>query len=474
MREATNQSMKNRCYFYVLNVFRCFLCLLFSGCASLPNIESEIHYYYVSHTQGPPAIVGANGELSEAHRQRIFNRLQKGGFPNDILAKQTALINSITGSPLVAGNKVTLLSDGKATFAAMFRAMANARDHINVETYIFDDDHIGRVFAALLLQKHAQGVTVNVIYDSFGCSRTPAKFFGKLRKAGINVLEFNPINPFKRGNLLDITHRDHRKILIVDGKLVITGGVNISSMESTESSGSFVPSVSLGPWQDTDIEIEGPVVSEYQKLFLDQWNNQKGPPLASANYFPQLKKSGDHLVRVIANTPGEWNRQTYITYVSAMAFSQDSIHLATAYFAPDEQTLETLVGASRRGVDVKIILPGKSDSTLAYYGGRSYYTKLLRAGVKVYEFKNTMLHSKIAVIDGLWSTVGSSNLDPWSLIRNYEVNAVILGQAVGAEMEEMFADYLSRSQEIRLSDWEKRSAGERIREWFSRIVWYWL
>jgi len=269
--------------------------LLLSGCASIPDIRNTIHYYYFSHTQEPPNIVGPNGELTKAQRQAIFDRMQKESAPNDILAKQTALIESVTGSPLIAGNKVVLLGDGKATFAAMFRAMANARDHINVETYIFDDDHTGRIFAALLLQKHAQGVAVNLIYDSYGCSRTPAKFFGTLRKAGIRVLEFNPINPLKAGDFWNITHRDHRKILIVDGKLVITGGVSISGTESEESSGSFIPGVSSGPWQDTDIEIEGPAVAEYQKLFLKQWHSQNGPPLASGNYFPQLKKEGNHL-----------------------------------------------------------------------------------------------------------------------------------------------------------------------------------
>lgn len=157
-----------------------------------------------------------------------------------------------------------------------------------------------------------------------------------------------------------------------------------------------------------------------------------------------------------------------------MAFSQNSIYLTTAYFAPDQQTLEALLGASRRGVDVKIILPGKSDSKLAYYGGRSYYTQLLKTGIRVYEFRKAMIHSKIAVIDKVWSTVGSTNLDPWSLLRNYEVNAVILGRTFGGKMEDLFADYLSRSDEIRLNEWKKRSTTERLREWLSRLVWYWL
>lgn len=164
----------------------------------------------------------------------------------------------------------------------------------------------------------------------------------------------------------------------------------------------------------------------------------------------------------------------YIAYVSAIAFAENSIHLANAYFAPDKQTERALLEAARRGMAVQIVLPGVSNSRLAYYGGRSYYQELLRAGVKIYEFQNGMLHAKTAVIDGVWSTVGSTNLGPWSLIRDDEVNAVILGREFAEKMEQQFAKYLSNSTEILLADWKKRPLTERLHEWMSRILWYWL
>jgi len=448
--------------------------LLVTGCASLPNVKDTLHYYYLSHDQEPPKIVGPHGELPKAQSEAILKRMNKQAASTGLLAKQAALMESISESPLVVGNKVTLLQGGDATFAAMFRAVANASDSINVETYIFDDDRIGRVFAELLLQKHARGVAVNVIYDSYGCSSTPGKFFGRLREGGVQVLEFNPINPFRSRGGWMIDERDHRKILIVDGKLVITGGVNISSVHSNEASGSFVRSKSFAPWHDTDVEIVGPVVAEYQRLFIKQWQDQGGPAMAARDYLPTLKPQGPDLVRVLANSPGEWNRQMYIAYVSAVAFSEKSIHLANAYFAPDKQMLRALLEAARRGVDVKIILPGVSDSKLAYYGARSYYTELLQAGVKVFEFRNSMLHSKIAVIDGVWSSVGSTNLDPWSLIRNDEVNAVILGRNFADKMEAVFTKFLSGCDEIHLAVWKKRPVSERMREWFSSLVWFML
>ena len=231
-RKPDRFQAKQRVRFRLLLMLGWFFISILPGCASLPNIKNSLYYYYTSHVHEPPEIGGAKGQLPKAEREAIFNRLQRQAGPHDILAKQTALMQSLTGSPLVAGNQVTLLGDGKTTFAAMFRALANARHNINVETFIFDDDRIGRIFAALLLQKHAQGVAVNLIYDSFGCYKTPAVFFARLRKAGIRVLEFNPINPLKIPSIGSIDHRDHRKMLIVDGNLVITGGVNISSTEA--------------------------------------------------------------------------------------------------------------------------------------------------------------------------------------------------------------------------------------------------
>lgn len=465
---------KGKTFFYRLLALVWITIFLLAACATLPNVRDTLYYYDSNHLQKPPQIVGPHGKLSRKQRAAIVAKLKKQAGPTDILQKHVALVEDLSGAPLTAGNKVVLLPNGDATFAAMFRAIANARDHINMETFVFDDDRIGRIFAALFVQKRAQGLSVNVIYDSVGSYKTPREFFNRMHKAGVQILEYNPTNPLKVRNRWAIDERDHRKMLIVDGKVVITGGVNISSVHSARPSESLIISESFTPWHDTDVQIEGPAVAEYQKLFIDQWKQQDGPALASGNYFPPLEQKGPDLVRVIANSPGEWNRQMYIAYVSAIAFAENSIHLANAYFAPDKQTEHALLDAARRGVDIKIILPGMSNSRLAFYGGRSYYQRLLQAGVKIYEIKKGMLHTKTAVIDGVWSTVGSTNLDPWSLIRDDEVNAVILGPEFAEKMEDQFAKYLSDSNAILLTDWKKRPLSERFHEWISRILWYWL
>jgi cardiolipin synthase len=404
-----------------------------------------------------------------------MERLKKQAGPTDILERHVALVESISGNPLVVGNRVTLLVDGPATYDAMFKSIQNAKDHINLETFIFEDDEVGRHFADLLLQKQAEGVQVNLIYDSLGGFRTPAAFFQHLRDGGVKTLEFNPVNPLKVRTKWLLTHRDHRKILIVDGSVVFTGGVNISRVYSSSSlSGEPHERNIQEAWRDTHIQIEGPAVAEFQKLFLETWTKEKGPKLPKRNYFPTLKREGNDLVEVVGSTPGQQNRITYIMYVSAFIYAENFVHLTNSYFVPDKQTVKALTNAARRGVDVKIILPGASDEATVFYAGRSHYTHLLKSGVKLYEHRDAMLHAKTAVIDGIWSTVGSTNIDLWSFLRNDEVNAVILGRDFAIEMEVMFEKDIANSNQILLEQWKKRSFGDRMKEWLARLLQYWL
>lgn len=448
--------------------------LISTGCASLPRFE-EIYKRLDAEKEQTPEIIGSHGQLSPKITKRIMDRLKKEAGPVDILEGHMALIESISGSPLIAGNRVTLLIDGPATYDAMFKAIQDAKDHINLETYIFEDDEVGRRFADLLLQKQAAGLQVNLIYDSVGCLNTPAAFFQRLRDGGIKALEFNPVNPAKARNPWLFTQRDHRKILIVDGRVAFTGGVNISRTYSSSSlSVEHREGKIQEAWRDTHIQVEGPAVAEFQKLFLDTWQRQHGPELSKRNYFPALTREASDLIEVIGSTPGQQNRITYIMYVSAFIYAQNFIHLTNPYFVPDQQTLKALTNAAQRSVDIKILLPGVSDEGTAFYAGRSHYKHLLKSGVKLYEHRATMLHAKTAVIDGVWSTVGSTNMDLWSFLRNDEVNAIILGQDFANEMEAMFQKDLENSTQIHLAQWKKRALSERLREWFSRLLQYWL
>ncbi len=450
--------------------------LLCAACATLPEVKEVI-----AETPADPETIhirAAEGFLSSEQSRTLIERLKKRTDPTDLLERETAVMESVSGSPLIKGNKVSLLVDGPATSAAMFRAVENARDHINIETFIFEGDERGSKFADLLLKKQSEGIQVNIIYDSLGSLGTPGVFFDRLKKAGVQVLEFNPVNPAKyfwrRLLRWQPTHRDHRKILVVDGKIAITGGVNISGVYSSRFSGKKEEEEQKLPWRDTDVRIEGPAVAEFQKLFLDTWQREKGPQLAEKNYFPHLKEVGSDLVQVVGSTPGSENRITFIMYVSAITFAENSVHLTNAYFVPDKQTIKALTNAARRGVDVKMILAKQTDSSMALYAGRYYYSDLLESGVRIYQRRNAMLHAKTAVIDGVWATVGSTNMDFWSYLREDEVNAIIVSRDFSAGMEKMFTRDLEESDQVKLEEWKKRPLFPRIREWLAHLFSRWL
>jgi cardiolipin synthase len=419
---------------------------------------------------------GARGPLSAAQSKAILEALRSRGQDTEIFDRHLAIEEAIVGSPLTTGNRVLLLQDGPATYRAMLAAILAAEDHINLETYILDDDEVGQRFAQALIDKQRQGVQVNLIRDSAGTFGTPAAFFQRLADSGIKVLEFNPINPLVARKEWELNQRDHRKLLIVDGRTAFLGGINISSVYS---GGSFSQRSRARPdgnpaWRDTDLQLEGPVVAEFQKLFLATWETQKGEPLTAKNYFPRLESAGRQVVRAIGSSPDEPYSLIYATLLSAIGSAETSVYLTNAYFAPDPQLLAALEAAARRGVDVMLILPSQTDSWLVFHAGRGYYEQLLRAGVKIYERRGMILHSKTALVDGVWTTVGSTNLDWRSFLHNHELNAVVLGVEFGNQVQAMFEKDLAASDAITLKQWERRPLHLRLKELLARVWEYWL
>ncbi len=449
------------------------LCLLlsfllsFGGCAPLPKLET------VPHPEESPTVIGPRGALPPGKQEAVLKNLG-GGSEADLLSRHIALVESIGGSPLITGNKVTLLVDAPAAYQAMKKAIHGARDHVNLEFYLFADDEVGRRFADLLLEKQASGVQVNLLYDSAGSRETPPSFFQRLRDGGIQAVEFNPLDPAKARRKWLITERDHRKLLVVDGKTGFVGGINIAKVYSETSSGRFFGGRTNLPWRDTHVQMEGPAVAELQKLFLHAWARQNGPKPNPGNFFPPLHKAGDDLVQVIGSRPDEKYPVIYLAYLSAISGARKSVHLTNPYFVPDKQMVKAIREAARRGIDVKIVLPGSSDIGVIFYAGRSFYNELLKAGVKLYERKGVLLHAKTAVIDGVWSTVGSTNLELWSFTKNYEINTVVLHADFARQMEEVFLKDIADSQEVRLQDWEKRPLKEKAKEWIVRRFRRWL
>jgi cardiolipin synthase A/B len=444
-----------------------FSLLAAAGCATLPDTQALIE----RHAGQAASFQNASGPLTARRSAAVLAELKAKSGDLDILDKQIALEQAIVDSPLIIGNKATLLQDGAQTYAAMFAAIRAATNHVNLQTYIIEDDDIGRQFAELLLAQQARGIQVNVIYDSFGGINTPKAFFDRLRAGGIEVLEFNPINPLAVAVPGSIYNRSHRKLLIVDGQTAFLGGINISSVYT---SGSAVGQGGKGArdgfaWRDTDVQLEGPVVAELQKLFLQTWEKQRGQTLAAKEFMPPLKAEGNDIVRAIGSTPDDPYSMMYLTLISAIGNAEKQIYLTNAYFVPDPQLLKALTDAAARGVDVRLVLPSRSDSQVVFHAGRSHYSSLLDGGVKLYERLGAVLHSKTAIVDGVWASIGSTNLDWRSFLDNDEIDTVIIGRDFGARMKAMFAADIAASEAIDPERWRQRGLPLRFKEWMARV-----
>jgi cardiolipin synthase len=447
------------------------LCLLLSqlaGCASVPDIAPP-----QAAGKAAPQIQTRRGPLTPEQSKAILQRLGDSAGDDILLKRHTAYEEAISESPLIAGNRTRLLRDGPETFRAMFAAMQGATRHINLEYYIFEDvESDGAHLGDLPVAKRQAGVTVNVIYDSYGSGSTAPAFLERLKQAGVNLVSFNPVNPLESKVPYSPNDRDHRKILVVDGRTAIIGGVNLSTAYQSNPIGKSggPPGSTQDQWRDTDLEISGPAVADLQKLFLEHWASQKGPALDQSTMFPQLPVSGKSVIRILGSTPDNGIPQYYITLLTAIRTAEKSIKITAAYFAPTKQEMESLIDAARRGVDVRLLLPGRSDSELSIAVAHSHYAELLEAGVKIYETDKVILHSKTVVIDGVWSAIGSSNFDHRSVIYNDEVDAVVLRSDAAQDMENLFQASQADARPIEIHSWKSRPIWGRLKELYA-LAW---
>ena len=399
-----------------------------------------------------PAPNGLNAEVLHAE--------QAGGPGAESIALIRRQGELYSGKPFLPGNRVELLVDGPATFAAMREVIEGARARIDMESYEFDDVAGGQ-FADLLIAARARGVAVNLIYDAWGALTTRAALFGRLRASGVHVLEYNPIGPNSRVPV-DLNRRDHRKLLCIDGRTCITGGVNISQVyENAPAPRGTGPDQQA--WRDTDARIDGPVAAQFEQFYMETWREQHGPPLANPPP-PPSAPAGNTLIQAIDGAPEDGEPLIYRTLLAAIALSHRSVHLTTGFFVPTPDLLHALEAAARRGVDVQLILPGESDSEMALWAGRADYGELLDAGVGIHERQGRILHAKTAVVDGAWSAVGSANLDWRSAIWNNEIDAIVLGPAFGQKMEALFQADRTASHTIARAAWHDRGPLQRLHE----------
>jgi len=441
-----------------------------AACASEPKVDALIDATSKAH----PDVVGVRGPLSERDSHAIIERLNRQNAKIDVLQRHIALQQALVDNPLIVGNTVQLLRDGPETFAAMFAAIERAKQSLELEYFTLEDvESNGRHLADLLVDKAANGVRISILYDAVGSISTPASFFDRLRQAGVVIQEFNPIQP------ISLNHRDHRKILIADNAVAIVGGVNLSTVYSSVPFSKPQPQSTQDAtamhWRDTDMKITGPAITELQKLFLETWEKQVGTKLSTPLATSRVATAGDEIVRVMGSTPDDPLPLYYIALLSAIRTAEQRIWISAAYFVPTHRALEDLIDAARRGVDVRLLLPSHSDSAKALAAGRSHYESLLDAGVKIYEARDVILHAKSVVIDGVWSSIGSSNFDRRSVLFNDEVDVVVLGRTTGARMEAIFNEDTGEADRIEQQAWDHRPLSERFDELTARLLWeYWL
>jgi cardiolipin synthase len=389
----------------------------------------------------------------------------------DALHRQTAAHEPISDCPLTDGNTVSLLTSAAAALAAMFATIAAARDHIHMEYYTFEDVEIdGQALSALLADKLRQGVRIAIVYDAVGSSSAPDALFDGLAAAGARLVEYRPLNPLRRRFSFRLNDRDHRKILVVDGKVAFLGGVNMARVyQNPPSAGAPADGDTAHAfWRDAAVRIEGPAVAHVQNLFLHTWQRQGGGQIDFATP-PQAAANGSETIRVEGSAPRERRQLYYISLRAAVLAARERILLSTGYFVPTHRMWKQLADAAERGVDVRLLLPGYSDVPAAVHAARGLYGRLMRRGVRVFEVRNAAWHAKAATIDGVWTAIGSSNLDRRSYVYNNEVDAIVLGRTTAAQLEDMLLEDMRHAEPISLDGWERRSVHEHIGEWAARF-----
>ena len=376
------------------------------------------------------------------------------GPSGDAFAQLRKIFGSTSGfEGLVSGNRVTLLHDGEQTFPAMLEAIGEAKREILLEMYWFASDGVGRQFADALAARAEAGVKVRVIYDAVGSIQSDRRMFSRLRDAGCEVEEYNPIAPWRaRFRIGVLNNRDHRKLLVVDREVGFTGGVNLGDEWAPEAAGG-------AGWRDDTIRIEGPAAEQMCHIFDYGWRRIVEPPTAAKPRFGPPIDMGDgegSQVRVLANHYFRERRAIRQAYLRRIRSAEQSVCITNSYFVPDGDIRRVLSQAVARGAEVRVIVPGKSDVPAVRHAGRKLHGRLLQAGIQLYAWQGPILHAKTAVIDGRWCTVGTYNLDSRSLRFNLEVVAAVEDAAVAGALEDRFNQDLERAKPIVYEEWKRR------------------
>jgi cardiolipin synthase len=364
-------------------------------------------------------------------------------------------LEAYTGTPIVAGNAVEILLNGEEIFPAMAGAIRAAKRTITYAQYYWEDGPISREIAEALAERCRAGVGVKVLLDGFGTLGMPAEYVELMTRSGCHVATFRPLTPW---SLRRANHRNHRRILVVDGWVGFTGGSGLS--HKWMGNGRVEDH-----WRDTDVRVRGPVVEYLQGAFAENWLETTGMVLGGDAYFPRPQRAGgETYAQVVRSSPAGGSFAMYTMFLLAIASARRSVMITNPYFVPDDRMAEALRAAVKRGVKVKVLVPGVIDHNLVRQASRGQFGRMLRAGVEIHEYQASLLHSKTMVIDGVWATVGSTNLDNRSFALNDELNLVVYSAEVGRRLERVFAADLEHARRVEYGRWSRRGIVDRLLE----------
>lgn len=371
-------------------------------------------------------------------------------------------IEAHTDAPILGGNRVDILLNGDETFPVMLREIKSAKRTITFAQYLYEDGSIAIELAKAFSERCRSGVTANILLDSHG-TNTSAEIPEMMREAGCHVEYFRRVEiphvifPWK---LLQYNYRNHKRILVIDGRVGFTGGYGIADTWKGDGR-------TEGHWRETNVRIEGPVVKQLQAAFTESWLQTTGILLGGAGYFPPLEPRGQVPSQIVKSSPAGGSFQNYMLFLLSISSARKSILITNSYFIPDNRMVEALLQAAARGVRITVLVPGKIDHKITYRASRSNYGRMLLGGIQIFEYMAALMHAKTMVVDGVWATVGSTNLDNRSFALNEELNLTVYHAGMARRLEEIFEEDLKYSKKITYEEWKARGLKERFFELFA-------
>lgn len=368
-----------------------------------------------------------------------------------------------TSAPIIGGGRLDILLNGNETFPAMLKAIRSARKSITYAQYLYQEGAIAYEFAEAFAERCRAGVQVKILIDSHGGSKMPEDIPALLKNSGCHMEWFRRIKLFQfitPWELLRYNYRNHRRILVVDGRVGFTGGHGVSEPWTGDGR-------TDGHWRDTDARLEGPIVQQLQAAFVESWRETTGSMLGGDLYFPSLERRGTVYSQIVKSSPWGGTYETYMLFLIAISAARKSILITNPYFLPDERMREALLNAVQRGVRVVALLPGKIDHKLVYWASRKHFGPLLLGGIEIHEYQAALIHSKTMVVDGIWGTIGSTNLDNRSFALNEEINLIVYDAANAGLIEKAFHEDLTYSKKLTYEAWKSRPLKEKFFELFT-------